>query len=115
MDCKPYETVNSSETCKKPIDEMAEKGRPYLPTGKIDLMPSYLDVGATIFRTGTQWMSFLTIARIAYEREQTYVDFDARVYDMATGTQVKVTQAMRNSRQTGQTEYMKGTITDVRR
>ena len=77
------ETVN--QEMRELIDGMAEKGRPFLPAGKIDLMPSYLDVSATIFRTGAQWMSFLTIARIAYEREQTYVAFDARVYDMATG------------------------------
>ena len=76
------EQVNSA--MKTLIDRMAEKGRPYLPTGKIDLMPSYLDVSSYISRTGSQWMSFLTIARIAYEREQTYVDFDARVYDMET-------------------------------
>lgn len=67
------------------IDQMTQDARPFLPAGKIDLMPSYLDVSATISRTGAQWMSFLTIARIAYEREQTYVDFDARVYDMETG------------------------------
>ena len=74
------------------INLMAKQARPYLPTGKIDLMPSYLDVGSTIFRTGSQWMSFLTVARIAYEREQTYVDFDARVYDMTTGKKITMTQ-----------------------
>ena len=73
------------------IDQMAEKARPSLPTGRIDLMPSYLDVGASIFRTGSRWMSFLTVARIAYEREQTYVDFDARVYDMETGGRIALT------------------------
>ena len=74
------------------IDEMTARGRQFLPTGKIDLMPAYLDVGAYVFRTGLQWMSFLTIARVAYEREQTYVDFDARVYDMKTGGQVALAQ-----------------------
>lgn len=70
------------------IDQMTAEGQAHLPTGKIELMSSYLDVGATISRTGSQWMSFLTIARIAYEREQTYVDFDARVYDMNKGTTI---------------------------
>ena len=70
------------------IDGMAEQARPALPTGKIDQMPAYMDVGSYISRTGAQWLSFLTIARIAYEREQIYVDFDARVYDMITGEQV---------------------------
>ena len=73
------------------IDGMADTARPFLPKGRIELMPSYLDVGATIFRTGAQWMSFLTIARIAYEREQVYVDFDARVYDMVSGDRLALT------------------------
>lgn len=80
------ETVNGE--MRALIDRMAEAGRSSLPKGKIVLHPSYLDVGATISRTGSQWMSFLTIAHIAYEREQTYVDFDARVYDMVTGEQL---------------------------
>ena len=80
------ETVNGE--MRALIDRMAEAGRSSLPKGKIVLHPSYLDVGATVSRTGSQWMSFLTIAHIAYEREQTYVDFDARVYDMVTGEQL---------------------------
>ena len=70
------------------IEDMVERGRPYLPMGKTDLMPAYMDVGSYISRTGSRWMSFLTIARMAYEREQTYVDFDARVYDMESGAQL---------------------------
>ncbi len=69
------------------IDGMTQKARPFLPQGKVDPI-SYLDVGSTIFRTGSQWMSFLTIAHIAYNKEQTYVDFDARVYDMVSGSQL---------------------------
>ncbi len=72
------------------IDGMTEKARPHLPQGKVDPI-SYLDVGATIFRTGSQWMSFLTIAHIAYNKEQTYVDFDARVYDMVSGSRLTLT------------------------
>ncbi|MBR4538948.1 MAG: polysaccharide deacetylase family protein [Clostridia bacterium] len=71
------------------IDSMMEKARPNLPEGKVDPI-SYLDVGATIFRTGSQWMSFLTIAHIAYNKEQTYVDFDARVYDMVSGSRLSL-------------------------
>ncbi len=72
------------------IDSMTEKARPFLPQGKIDPI-SYLDTGSTIYRTGTQWMSFLTIAHIACNKEQTYVDFDARVYDMVTGSRLVLT------------------------
>ena len=75
------------------IDEMTARGRPFLPSGgaKQD-PPAYLDVGAYIFRTGLKWMSFLTIARVAYGKEQQYVDFDARVYDMETGAQVTLSE-----------------------
>lgn len=73
------------------IDEMAQRGRPFLPVKKTNLMPAYLDVGATIFRTGEKWMSFLTIAKVAAEREQIYVDFDARVYDVESGDQIQLT------------------------
>lgn len=72
------------------IDEMTAAGREYLPSGKISLMPAYLDVGANIFRAGQKWMSFLTIARVAYEREQTYVAMDARCYDMETGARLSL-------------------------
>ena len=72
------------------IDSMAKKARPFLPRAKFEVM-SCLDVGCTIFRTGSQWMSFLTIALIDHEREQTYVDFDARVYDMVSGSRVALT------------------------
>lgn len=81
-----HEQVNRE--MQEVIDSLHEKALPSLPTGRINLMPAYLDVGATIFRTGLKWMSFLSIARIAYEREQTYVDFDARVYDMETGEKI---------------------------
>ena len=70
------------------IDEMEQRGRPFMPKRGSDLMPAYLDVGSTIFHTGEKWMSFLTIARIAAEREQTYVDFDARVYNIESGERI---------------------------
>ena len=73
------------------IDHLHEKALPFLPQKRTDLMPAYLDVGATVYRAGLKWMSFLSIARIAYEREQTYVDFDARVYDMETGERITLT------------------------
>ena len=72
------------------IDAMTENARPFLPKGTIDPI-SYLDVGSTIYRTGSQWMSFLTIAHIAHNKEQVYVDFDARVYDMVSGRQLALT------------------------
>lgn len=68
------------------IEEMYERALPHSPkTASKQRDPSYLTVGSNITRTGTKWLSFLTTARIDHERRQTYVDFDARVYDMETG------------------------------
>lgn len=67
------------------IDDLVEAGRPMLPTGRIERDKSYLRASAGVSRTGESWMSFLSLARIQHEREQIYVDFDARAYDMATG------------------------------
>ena len=66
------------------INAMAERGRPFLPARGGEV-PAYLDVGAYLYRSGEKYLSFLTVARIAAEYEQTYVDFDARAYDMETG------------------------------
>ena len=104
------------------IDRLHEKALPFLPQKRTDLMPAYLDVGTTVFRTGLKWMSFLSIARIAYEREQTYVDFDARVYDMETGERItlpalfpKESEAwsvLENAVRTQLTAYFPGTEPD---
>ena len=79
------ETVNAE--LRALIDAMTDTARPFLPK-KPGQIVSCLDVGSTIFRTGSQWMSFLTIALISHEQEQTYVDFDARVYDMVSGSRL---------------------------
>lgn len=72
------------------VDEMAERNRAKLPEGTREA-PATLDVGAVISRTGTSFMSFLTLAEIACQREQLSVDFDARVYDMQTGERLALT------------------------
>ena len=81
------QTANAQvdEELRQVVDSLVEAGRPMLPTGKIPRDKSYLRVSAGISRTGTSWMSFLTLGRIQHDHEQIYVDFDARAYDMATG------------------------------
>lgn len=79
------------EELRDVIDALHDQGLPFLPSSATKNLPAYLDVGATIFRTGKQWMSFLSIARIAHKKEQTYVAFDARAYDMATGQRLFLT------------------------
>lgn len=70
------------------IDGLAEQTKPYLPEGK---GKAYLDVGATVFRTGDRYMSFLTVARVVKDQKQLYADCAARVYDMTTGEQAELT------------------------
>ena len=69
------------------VDDMAERSIPLLPEGEKDEIAS-LDVGAVISRTGTSWMSFLTLAQITYEREVTHMEADVRVYDIETGERI---------------------------
>ncbi len=93
VQCTYPETANAqvNAALRDVIDALAARGREHMPQGSVGQIPAYLDVGATISRVGLRWMSFLSIARTAYEREQTYVDFDARVYDMETGAQILLT------------------------
>lgn len=72
------------------VDEMTERNRAFLPHAAYDRIAS-LDVGAVISRTGTSWMSFLTQANLAQDREAIGVDFEARVYDMENGERVLLT------------------------
>ncbi|MBQ9264550.1 MAG: polysaccharide deacetylase family protein [Clostridia bacterium] len=68
------------------IDGMAKEGQTALPKAN-----AYLDVGASVYRTGDRWMSFLTVARVVHSKKQTYVDCAARVYNMKTGQRVELT------------------------
>ena len=72
------------------VDELVERNRASLPHAAYDRIAS-LDVGAVISRTGTSWMSFLTQANLAQDREEIGVDFEARVYDMETGERIFLT------------------------
>lgn len=80
------DTVNAKVNAEMTalINDMTAKGRSCLPAHGGEV-PAYLDVGAYLYRSGEKYLSFLTVARIAAEYEQTYVDFDARAYDMETG------------------------------
>ena len=77
------------------LDGMFARGMQRLPSGVGTVADNYLDVGAQVFRTGSSWMSFLSIASIAWDKEQVYVDVDTRVYDMETGSRVRLTDVLR--------------------
>ena len=82
------EEVNSEMAAL--IDEMTARSRDTLSLERTDATSS-LDVGAVISRTGTSFMSFLTIAETSREYVQHHVDFDARVYDIRTGKRIFLT------------------------
>lgn len=68
------------------LDAMREKALPFLPSKAASKSEgAYLDVQPSVYRTGQSYMSFLTTAIIRNSRRQTYVDYDARTYDMADG------------------------------
>lgn len=73
------------------VDGMAEQYRHLLPQRGDKKVPAYLDAGAVITRTGTSWMSFLTIAEVCALKEQLSMAYDARVYDMETGERIALT------------------------
>lgn len=73
------------------VDEMTARSRHLLPEKGDKDIPAYLDTGAVITRTGTSWMSFLTIAEVSAHKEQLSVEHDARVYDVGTGERIALT------------------------
>ncbi|MBQ8312059.1 MAG: polysaccharide deacetylase family protein [Clostridia bacterium] len=80
------EQVNAE--MRQVIDQVVERGRQHLPTGAVKKDKSYLRAGAGVSRTGQSWMSFLSTGAVKHEYEQIHVELDARVYDLATGGQV---------------------------
>ena len=83
------DTMNDAidEEIRQLVDAMAERSVALVPEGEKDEIAT-LDVGAVISRTGTSWMSFMTLAQITYEREVTHMEADVRVYDMETGKRI---------------------------
>jgi len=68
------------------LTAMADRAEEHLPPKAADANEGcILDVGASVYRTGDRWMSFLSVATIRDGREQIYADLDARAYDMSTG------------------------------
>lgn len=69
------------------VDKFAEKYGPLLPKKKQKILHD-LDIAPVIFRTGTSWISFLTISRLSVGNTITSLDYDSRVYDMETGQRI---------------------------
>ena len=81
------ETVNAE--MRALMTAMTERATPELPKKAANSTEgAYLDVQPSIYRTGESWMSFLSTAIIRNDRKQTYIDYDARAYDIATGSRL---------------------------
>lgn len=73
------------EELRSMMAAMEEKASPLLPKGGKKQDVTRLTVGPVIGRSGTKWMSFRVLCNVCDGREQVYVDFDTRAYDMETG------------------------------
>lgn len=72
------------------VEEMVQAALPAAQASGAEL----LDVGAVITRSGTSFMSFLTIAETTGGRELLRASYDARVYDMTTGERVTMADVL---------------------
>lgn len=72
---------------RKLIDGMAENNRSLLAL-QAPSSSAYLDVGAVVSRTGTSVLSFLTLAEVSSDSKHQYVDYQTRVYDLETETEL---------------------------
>lgn len=71
------------------VDEMvagAEDALPERPASDVRI-----DAGTVISRTGTSWMSFLTLCEVTYQSDLLHMSFDERAYDMSTGERLTLT------------------------
>lgn len=52
---------------------------------------SALNIGTVYYRTGTQYLSTLTIARVSFREEQLATQFTTRTWDLESGEQLRLT------------------------
>lgn len=79
------------------IDCLAAENLPYLPRrSALTSESAMLDVGATVYRTGTSWASFLLLATVMNGTEQLHISFDTRAYDMEAGEKLSLGDVITN-------------------
>lgn len=77
------------------IDQMAAQSEPNLPLDRVSV-PSYLDVGAAVSRSGDSVLSFLAIAEVSREKQRLSVAHETRVYDMEDGRLLSLSDFVRD-------------------
>lgn len=77
------------------IDRMAAENKERLPLDRVSV-PSYLDVGAVVSRSGDSVLSFLAIAEVSREKQRLSVAHETRVYDMEDGRRLVLSDFIRD-------------------
>lgn len=79
------------------IDGLVVENRPLLPrTSALKSESAMLDTGATVYRTGDKWASFLMVSTVMNGTKQLGMTFAARAYDMASGKQLSLSDVITN-------------------
>lgn len=87
------ESVNAE--LRAAIDQLETQGRAFLPARATrDKEGALLDVGATVYRTGEGWASFLMTASVQDDRKQIYTAVDTRAYDLLTGKAITLSDVI---------------------
>lgn len=87
------EAVNAE--LRAAIDQLEAEGRAHLPARAArEQEGALLDVGATVYRTGQSWASFLMTASVQDDRKQTYTAVDTRAYDLLTGEAITLSDVI---------------------
>ncbi len=87
------ESVNAE--LRAAIDQLETQGRAFLPARATrDKEGALLDVGATVYRTGESWASFLMTASVQDDRKQIYTAVDTRAYDLLTGEAITLSDVI---------------------
>lgn len=94
--CVYPDTANDAvdEDMRALIDHLAAQNEAHLPLDRVTV-PSYLDVGAVVSRSGESVLSFLAIAEISREKQQLSVAYETRVYDMEDGRRLSLSDFIR--------------------
>lgn len=94
--CVYPDTANDTvdEDMRALIDRLAAQGEAQLPPDRVTV-PSWLDVGAVVSRSGESVLSFLAIAEISREKQQLSVAYETRVYDMEDGKRLSLSDFIR--------------------
>lgn len=92
------DTVNAQ--LRERIDLLAEEVADALPRkSSLRSESAMLDVGASVYRTGTGWASFLMLATVLDNLQQLDMAYDAYAYDLRTGARLTLTDVLNESQE----------------